>query len=64
MTTLTVKNPIIAVLMERDELTLAEARNALEEAAQEVREGADPEEVLACSFGLEPDYFYDLIEAM
>jgi hypothetical protein len=59
-TLLTAKNPIIAILMRRDGLTLEEARDALEEAAQEIRTGADPEEVLACDFGLEPDYIFDL----
>jgi hypothetical protein len=57
---ITAKNPIIAILLRRDDLTLAEAHEALEEAAQEIRAGADPEEVLARSFGLEPDYIFDL----
>jgi hypothetical protein len=60
----TANNSIITLLMERDGLTLAEAHEALEEAAKEVRAGADPEEVLACSFGLEPDYIYDLLELL
>jgi hypothetical protein len=63
-TLLTAKNPIIAILMERDGLTRTEAREALEEAAQEIRAGADPEEVLARNFGLEPDYIFDLLEVL
>jgi hypothetical protein len=63
-TPLTANNSIITLLMERDGLTFAEAREALEEAAREIRAGADPEEVLACSFGLEPDYIYDLLELL
>jgi hypothetical protein len=61
---ITAKNPIIAILMERDGLTFAEAREALEEAAQEVRAGANPEEVLEYNFGLEPDYIFDLLELL
>jgi hypothetical protein len=61
---ITAKNPIIAILMKRDGLTLEEAHDALEDAAQEIRAGADPEEVLACDFGLEPDYIFDLLEVL
>jgi hypothetical protein len=61
---ITAKNPIIAILMRRDGLTLEEARDALEEAAQEIHAGADPEEVLARSFGLEPDYIFDMLEVL
>jgi hypothetical protein len=63
-TPLTANNSIITLLMERDGLTLEEAREALEEAAKEVRAGAAPEEVLAYSFGLEPDYIFDLMEVL
>lgn len=52
------------VLMRRDGLTMAEAAEAIEDAAQLVREGADPEEVLAAEFGLEPDYVFDLLEVL
>jgi hypothetical protein len=60
----TANNSIITLLMERDDLTLEEAREALEEAAREVRAGADPEEVLEYNFGLEPDYLFDLLEVL
>lgn len=52
------------VLMRRDRMTNSEAEEAIVEAAQLVYEGADPEEVLAEEFGLEPDYVFDLLEAM
>jgi hypothetical protein len=61
---ITAKNPIVAILMERDGLTFAEAREALKDAARSVRAGADLEEVLARSFGLEPDYIFDLLELL
>jgi hypothetical protein len=50
--------------MERDNYTLEEAREALKEAAGEVRAGAAPEEVLEYSFGLGPDYLFDLLEVL
>ena len=50
------------VLMRRDGLTRREAAEAIAEARERVREGEDPEEVLAEEFGLEPDYVFDLRE--
>ena len=50
------------VLMRRDNLSAGEADDLIEEAREAIREGADPEEVLAQDFGLEPDYIFDLIE--
>ena len=50
------------VLMRRDNLSAYEADDLIEEAREAIREGADPEEVLAQDFGLEPDYIFDLIE--
>lgn len=55
-------NEIVRVLMERDGVEIGEAQEMLEEARALVREGADPEEVLAEEFGLEPDYVFDLLE--
>lgn len=52
------------VLMRRDQIDATEAQSLIDEAAAEVAEGADPEEVLAEWFGLEPDYVFDLLEAM
>jgi hypothetical protein len=50
------------VLMRRDGLSEEEAEELIQEAREEVLEGgADPEEVLACNFGLEPDYIFDLL---
>lgn len=51
------------VLMRRDGLSAEDADCAISDAADEVLAGADPEEVLAESFGLEPDYVFDLLEA-
>jgi hypothetical protein len=48
--------------MERDGLSKDEALQQIEEAKEEVRKGADPEEVLADWFDLEPDYLYDLLD--
>ena len=50
------------VLMRRDGLSSDEADQRIEEARQDVLNGADPEEVLEYDFGLEPDYIFDLIE--
>lgn len=52
------------VLMERDGETLDEVREQLREARDEIRAGRDPEEILYDDFGLEPDYFFDLIEGL
>lgn len=49
------------VLMRRDGLTEAEADEAIEDARLQVMRGADPEEVLYEEFGLEPDYFWELV---
>lgn len=52
---------ILRVLMDRDGLSRTEAEDLLREARWEVANGADPEEVCAEEFGLEPDYIFDLI---
>lgn len=52
---------IIKVLMERDGYTRTEAETILRDAQQEVRGGADPEELLHNEFGIEPDYIWELI---
>lgn len=57
-------NPLIAILMRRDGLSLEEASDVLTEAQDLVRQGVDPEDVLREEFGLEPDYLYDLIETL
>ncbi len=48
-------------IMERDDLTDAQAEIEISEARQAILDGEDPEEVLADYFGLEPDYMFDLI---
>ena len=49
------------VLMKRDGLSSREADEQIEEAQARVMNGEDPEEILLEEFGLEPDYFFDLI---
>ena len=49
------------VIMRRDKLTSEEADELIDEAREEIANGADPEEVLYSDFGLEPDYIFDLI---
>lgn len=54
-------NHIVEILMKRDDMTEEEATDMLRNAQLEVFEGADPEEVLFDTFGLEPDYIDDLV---
>lgn len=61
MTTEPEHETIVQILMRRDGLSKAEADEMLQDARQRVREGEDPEEVLAEDFGLEPDYFWELV---
>lgn len=48
-------------LMKRDGLTEAEAIEKIGYAKERIMDGEDPEDVLADEFGLEPDYFFDLL---
>jgi hypothetical protein len=53
---------LLEVLMGRDGLTKEEAQELIAAARAEVLEdGCDPEEVLYCNFGLEPDYVLGLL---
>ena len=59
---------IIAILMERDELTEEEAREQVEDAAQSINDimengGSyeEAEDVLLEDLGLEMDYIFDLL---
>lgn len=60
-------NSIIEILMRRDGITRAEARQQYEDAKAEFNSalsgenGRDPEEVLAEDLGLEPDYIFEFI---
>jgi len=51
---------ILNVLRTRDGMTDQQAREALREMRDDVRNGADPEELLH-EIGLEPDYIFDLL---
>lgn len=55
-------NELLKILIKRDGMSEAEAKELIEEAKKEVSEGSDPEEVLADYFGLEPDYIFDLLD--
>lgn len=48
------------VLMRRDELTSEEADDIIEEMKERIYDEEDPDEILY-DYGLEPDYFFDLI---
>lgn len=50
---------IISILMRRDEMTRAEAKELIKIARERIRDGEDPEVVLEEEFGLEPDYIFD-----
>lgn len=52
------------VLMSRDGVSADEADEMIQDAAQRVFDGDDPEDVLQEEFGLEPDYVFDLLEAL
>ena len=49
------------VLMNRDNMSSAQADKAISEARDRMIDGEDPEEILLEEFGLEPDYVFDLI---
>lgn len=49
------------VVMQRDGLSADEIDELIDEAKVAIVDGADPEEILAEYFGLEPDYIFDLL---
>ena len=51
-----------SILIRRDGMSPAEAAEFIAEAKERVRNGENPEEILHYDFGLEPDYFFDLID--
>jgi hypothetical protein len=62
-------NKIVEILMERDDMSLEDAEDLLNEAKEEAQnyldnDGSldDIENVLKDYFGLEPDYIFDLID--
>lgn len=48
------------VLMNRDKISAKDADDQISEMRESIMEGEDPEEVLM-GYGLEMDYFFDLI---
>ena len=55
---------LVSVLMRRDDLSQSEAEKLVNDAKRRVRNGENPEEILYEDFGLEPDYFFDLVEGI
>ena len=56
-------NNVVQILMDRDEMTRAEAQDRIDEVREMISE-ADPwdaEEILADELGLEIDYIFDII---
>ena len=54
-------NPIVKILMERDDMLRDEAEELVDELKGRVYAGENPEDLLQDELGLEPDYLYDLI---
>ena len=54
---------LLHVLMLSHDMTEVEAKNLIGEMAERVEEGEDPESLLN-EEGLEPDYVFDLIDAV
>ena len=58
-------NTILEVLMQRDGMTKAEAKNLIDAARQDLderlAEGEMPDDICYEWFGLEPDYIYELL---
>ena len=50
---------IRSILRTRDQAPEAEIDDLFDIAADEIADGADPEDVLSDLFGLEPDYLFD-----
>lgn len=48
------------ILMQRDEMSLEEAKETVQECREAIAEGEDPEEILY-DLGLEIDYIFDLL---
>lgn len=55
---------IIDILMSRDSMPRSEAEEMVHDAKVRVLNGEDPEEILYEEFGLEPDYFFELLEPL
>ena len=51
---------LLKILMQRDNLSKAEALDLISEMQQAVLEGENPEELLY-DIGLEPDYIFDIL---
>ena len=57
------ENPVIKILMQRDELTRQEAEEAIEEVKELMIENPDDAaEILMDELGLEMDYLFDILD--
>lgn len=55
-------NPVIKILVKRDKLTVAEAREAISECRELILEDIDSaDDIIREELGLEPDYLFDII---
>lgn len=52
---------LVKVLCRRGDLTFPEIQEMIEDARQRIDDGENPETILHEEFGLEPDYFFDLV---
>ena len=55
-------NQLKKILMEREGLSSQEAQELIYAAKERVLDGEDIQDVMQEEFGLEPDYFLDLLE--
>ncbi len=56
------REAVIEILKRRDGMSADEAEKLLEECADRVLRGKDPEEVLREELGLEPDYIFAILD--
>jgi hypothetical protein len=54
-------NDLKSTLMNRDNMTSAEAADTIAGLRRRVHDGEDPEELLHDELGLEPDYVFDIL---
>lgn len=60
-------NKVVEILMKRDNMTEADAKDLLATVQTEVQEAVAEgdydlvEEIIACDLGLEPDYIFDIL---
>lgn len=55
---------LVKILMKRDNISEAEAKEMCRECADAIHDGEDPQDAMQDILGLEPDYFIDLMDFM